>query len=223
MKDGIIIVDKPEGLSSHDVVMHIRKVLRIKKVGHSGTLDPLATGVLLILVGKATKFFRRFLSFDKEYIATLKLGLITDTGDILGKVIKEASIPILDKEVIQNAFKQFLGEIEQVPPMFSALKYKGKRLYQIARAGREVPRLSRKVFIKELKLIDFNGQEINFYVACSTGTYIRKLAVDIAERLNSGGCISQIRRVAVGPYKLEEAVSLDKINENSILPLKDFP
>jgi len=222
MKEGVIIVNKPRGFTSHQVVERIRKILGIKRVGHTGTLDPLATGVLLILVGRTTKFFRRFLSYDKEYIATITLGKLTDTGDIWGKVLKETSIPSLDKDIIENVFKEFVGEIEQIPPMFSALKYKGRRLYQLARLGIEVPRKLRKVFIKELRLLDFKDNQIKFYVCCSTGTYIRKLATDIAEKLNCVGCISEITRIGIGPYRIEEAVDISNIDENCILPFKEF-
>jgi tRNA pseudouridine55 synthase len=222
MKEGIIIVNKPKGLTSHQVVERIRKILGIKRIGHTGTLDPLANGVLLILVGRGTKFFRKFLSYDKEYIATLTLGKLTDTGDIWGKVLKETPVPSLTKDAIENVFREFRGEIEQVPPMFSALKYKGRRLYQLARLGIEVPRKIRKVFIGELKLLDFKDNQIKFYVRCSTGTYIRKLAVDIAEKLNSVGCISEITRIGIGPYRIEEAVDISEINENCILPFKEF-
>ena len=136
----------------------------------------------------------------------------------MGKVLKEVSLPPLDKNTIEEAFKSFIGDIEQIPPMFSALRYKGKRLYQFARLGIEVPRKPRRVFIHELKLIDFKDQKIKFYIRCSTGTYIRKLAMDIAEKLNCVGCISQITRLSVGPYKVQDAVDLDRIDENCILP-----
>lgn len=222
MRDGIIIVNKPKGMTSHDVVDYVRKVLKIKKIGHSGTLDPLATGVLVLLVGKVTKFFRRFLAYDKEYIATLSLGKVTNSGDALGTVIKETDVPQLNREKVEKVFKEFTGIIEQVPPMVSALKYKGKRLYQLARKGIEVKLQPRKVIIKELRLLELRPKEIKFYVRCSTGTYIRKLATDIAEKFNCGGYISEIERIGVGPYKIKDAIDLEKVNESHILPLKDF-
>jgi|YelNatPaOPRAMG01_1025707.scaffolds.fasta_scaffold03648_7 tRNA pseudouridine55 synthase len=222
MKDGIIVVNKPKGLTSHAVVERIRKILGIKRIGHAGTLDPLASGVLVILVGKSTKFFRKFLAYEKTYLATLTLGKSTDTGDILGRPIKEMPVPPIDKAMIENVFKEFTGYIEQVPPMFSALKYKGKRLYELARLGIEVPRQSRRVFIGKLQLIDFKDNNIKFYVSCSTGTYIRKLASDIAERLNCVGCISEITRLKVGPFTIEEAVELDKVDESCILSIQNF-
>ncbi|MCM8792075.1 MAG: tRNA pseudouridine(55) synthase TruB [Candidatus Omnitrophica bacterium] len=220
--EGLIVVNKPKGLTSHEVVQYVRKVLGIKRVGHSGTLDPLATGVLLIMIGRTTKFFKKFLSFDKEYIATLKLGKFTDTGDIFGKVLREVTPSHIERDKIEIIFKEFTGKIEQIPPMFSALKYKGRRLYELARMGKEVPRKARQIFIKELKLIDFKDQEIKFYVRCSSGTYIRKLAMDIAEKLGCVGCISEITRLSIGPYKIQEAIQLDQINESCILPSPEF-
>jgi tRNA pseudouridine55 synthase len=220
MKDGILIVNKPKGITSHDVVDHVRRVLRIRRVGHSGTLDPLASGVLVMLIGKGTKLFKEFLNFDKEYNATLTLGETTDTGDAYGKVLKVSSIPPIDERLIGQVFKEFLGEIQQIPPMVSAVRYKGKRLYQLARKGIEIPRRPRKVTIKELRLLKFNPPEIRFYVCCSSGTYIRQLASDLAQRFGCCGYISEIERQSVGPYNLKDAFNLDQINESHIRPWK---
>jgi tRNA pseudouridine55 synthase len=216
MNEGILIIDKPKGMTSHDVVDHVRKVLRLRRVGHSGTLDPMASGVLVILVGKATKLFKEFLDFEKGYTATLTLGKVTDTGDADGKVIQSLSCPQLTEETIREVFKEFMGEIQQIPPMVSAVRYKGKRLYQFARLGVEVPRKARRVTIKELKLIEFNTPEIKFYIRCSSGTYIRQLACDIAGKLGCGGYISQIERLNVGPYDLKNAIKLNQVNESHI-------
>jgi tRNA pseudouridine55 synthase len=216
MNEGILIIDKPKGMTSHDVVDHVRKVLRLRRVGHSGTLDPMASGVLVILVGKATKLFKEFLDFEKGYTATLTLGKVTDTGDADGKVIQSLSCPPLTEETIREVFKEFMGEIQQIPPMVSAVRYKGKRLYQFARLGVEVPRKARRVTIKELKLIEFNTPEIKFYIRCSSGTYIRQLACDIAGKLGCGGYISQIERLNVGPYDLKNAIKLNQVNESHI-------
>jgi len=216
MKDGILIINKPQGLTSHDVVVHIRKVLHIKQVGHAGTLDPLATGVLIIFVGKATKLFNRFLEFNKEYIATLTLGEVTDSGDSEGKVLSVLPVPAINEYLINLTFKEFVGEIEQVPPMVSALRYRGKRLYQLARRGIEVAREPRRITIEALELRKFNSPDIQFYVKCSKGTYIRQLANDIALRLGCGGHISQIERVSVGPFNIKDAISLDKVDESYI-------
>ncbi len=216
MRDGILIIDKPRGLTSHDVVDQVRKILKIRCVGHSGTLDPLASGVLVILIGRATKLFTRFLNFDKEYTATLTLGKITDTGDAYGRVLEEVSVPAINEEKIREVFKGFIGEIQQIPPMVSAIRYRGRRLYQFARKGIEIPRQPRKVAIRELKLLELSFLEIKFYIKCSTGTYIRQLGSDIARRLGSGGYISEIQRLSVGPYHIKNAINIDQINGSYI-------
>lgn len=216
MKDGILIVNKPLGLTSHDVVAHIRKVFHIKQVGHAGTLDPLATGVLIIFVGEATKLFNRFLEFNKEYIATLTLGEVTDSGDSQGKVLNVLPIPAISEDLINFTFKEFVGEIEQIPPMVSALRYQGRRLYQLARRGIQVRREPRRITIEALQLRKFNIPDIQFYVKCSKGTYIRQLACDIALRLGCGGHISQIERISVGPFNIKDTVTLDKVDESYI-------
>ena len=220
MREGILIINKPKGITSHDVVAQVRKVLKLRRVGHSGTLDPMACGVLVILVGRATKLFNKFLNFEKEYTATLTLGKITDTGDADGRVIQDVVCPVLSNEKILEVFKEFVGQIQQIPPMVSAIRYKGKRLYQFARLGLEVPRKPRTIFIKELKLIGFNPPLIKFYIRCSSGTYIRQLACDIASRLGCGGYISQIERLSVGPYHLDCAINLNQIDESHIRPWK---
>jgi len=218
MKEGILIVNKPKGITSHDVVDFVRKRLNIRCAGHSGTLDPIATGVLLILVGRATKLFNQLLKFDKEYEATLTLGSRTATGDITGKIIETKDFKGISEENAREIFVKFQGKSFQVPPMFSALKYKGKRLYYFAQRGIEVERPPRPIMVKELKLLDFNLPDIKFYLKCSKGTYVRKIAEDIAFGLGSLGCISQIERRAIGPFKIQDAISLDAINENHIQP-----
>ncbi len=214
--DGILVVDKPQGFTSHDCVKIIRKKFGIKKVGHAGTLDPLATGILILLLGKATRLFGDFSSFDKEYEATLTLGLTTDTGDIQGNFVRQFPFEHIKKEDVLQGFSKFRGIIEQIPPMVSALKYKGKKLYQLARRGITVPRSSRKICIHSLTLTRFAPPEIDFKVQCSKGTYVRKLGEDIGQMLGSGGCISSIRRTALGPFKINEAVKLAEINESHL-------
>lgn len=216
MKDGILIINKPQGLTSHDVVERVRKILGRKRVGHAGSLDPLATGVLIIFIGKATQLFNKFLEFNKEYIATLTLGRITDSGDSEGKILKIVPVPFIEEETIKMIFQEFVGEIEQVPPMVSALRYRGRRLYQFARLGLNIPRQPRKVIIEELRLLKFDCSDIHFYVRCSRGTYVRQLACDIALRLGSGGHISQIERLSVGPFNIKDAISIDKVDESHI-------
>ena len=214
MKEGILIIDKPEGLTSHDVVDFIRKKLSLRKVGHAGTLDPLATGLLVILIGKYTRKFREFMSFDKEYLATLTLGIRTDTGDAKGTIIGKLPYDDISEEKLRYVFKEFQGEIEQIPPMFSALKYKGKRLYQLARKGINVPRSARKIKIYNLELVSFNPPNVELRILCSKGTYIRSLAEDIGRRLGCGAFISRIKRIGLGPFKIKDAISLENIDES---------
>lgn len=214
--DGLLIMDKPEGITSHDVVDFVRKKFEIRKVGHSGTLDPLATGVLVILLGKYTKLFNKFSDFDKEYSATLTLGLATSTGDKHGKIIRELPYLHITKDDVLQAFKEFIGQKEQVPPMVSALRFKGRRLYQLARRGLDVPRKPRNIKIYKLELINFNPPDVEFYVKCSKGTYIRRLAEEVGERLKCGGCISQIRRISLGPFNIDEAATLNNLDKSYI-------
>lgn len=216
MMEGILIVDKPQDITSHDVVKHIRKLFFMKRVGHAGTLDPMATGILVILLGKATQLFSRFSNFDKEYVATLTLGLETETGDLRGKIKKEFAFEKIDENRIEEVLKQFIGEIEQIPPMFSALKFKGQKLYQLARKGIEVERKPRPIVIYSIKLLKFEPPNLDFCVRCSKGAYIRTLAEDIAKALGTRGCLSALRRTELGQFKIKEAVKLEEINESHI-------
>jgi len=214
--NGIIVVDKPSGITSFDVVRKIRSKLKIKKVGHSGTLDPLATGLLVILLGQDTKLFSKFSTFDKSYRATLELGITTSTGDCLGEVIEKHKIDNITTADIEKVFKDFTGDIIQIPPMFSALKYHGKKLYELARQGLEVPRKERTVRIYDLKICELRMPYVDFYVSCSKGTYIRTLAQDIGRRVGCGACIINIRRTSLGPFDISDAIKIDKINESHI-------
>ncbi len=214
--EGLILVNKPSGITSHDVVDFVRNRLGIKKVGHAGTLDPLAEGLLVILVGRYTKFFKRFVEFRKEYIGVLKLGETTTTGDSEGKILKETSYDNITEDNIYRVFKGFLGEIEQVPPMVSAKRIEGKRLYSLARKGITVERKPQKINIYKLKVLDISLPLVEFYVQCSKGTYIRKLAEDVGEKLGCGAHIIKIQRKAIGPFKLDDAVDLNKISIESL-------
>ena len=213
--DGILIVDKPRGFTSHDVVDFIRRKFRIKKAGHAGTLDPQATGVLVILLGRLTKKSGVFSADDKEYQATLELGVSTDTQDAQGRIIKQKQVGNFSSEQIEQVFKQFLGKIEQVPSMFSALKHKGQRLYSLARKGIEVQRPAREVFIHQLQINKVRLPHIYFSVKCSKGTYIRTLCADIAERLGCPGHMSELRRVSCGPFSIKQAIGLDRLKDYS--------
>lgn len=216
-KDGIIVVDKPEGLTSHDVVLQVRRRIGIKKVGHAGTLDPIASGVLIMLVGRATKMFNKFSDMDKAYSATLTFGKATDTGDIEGKVIKEMPFSHVDEAGVNAVFKQFIGEIDQVPPMMSALKHKGKRLYELARKGLTVPIPARKIRIYSIDLTKFSLPDVDFTLCCSKGTYVRKFAEDAAEKLGTCACISRIRRVSIGDFLIENAVQLEDVTSEKVI------
>ena len=216
MMQGIMVVNKPGGMTSHDVINHVRRKFKMRRVGHAGTLDPLATGVLIVLLGKSTRLFNQFVSFDKAYNATLMLGRTTTTADIQGQILQESAYDQVTLEQIDGVFKQFVGEIQQIPPMVSAIKVNGERLYKLARQGIEVERQPRNIRIDHLQLIQFSSPKVKFYLECSKGTYVRKLAEDIGQTLGCGACISQIERTKVGPFLLQDAVRLEDINEGHI-------
>lgn len=215
-KEGIILVNKPQGLTSHDVVDIVRKKLHQRRIGHAGTLDPLATGLLIILVGRYTKFFSRFVDFSKEYTGKLKLGEITDTGDSEGKIIKTSSLEGVDDDLIKKVFLSFQGEKEQIPPMVSALRLKGRRLYELARKGIVVERKPRKITIYSCKVLKIEKPFVEFYIHCSKGTYIRKIAEDIGNILGCGAHIVGINRLSIGPFNLKNAVNIDRISPDSV-------
>jgi len=222
MIDGILIVDKPEGLTSHDVVARLRRILKTKRIGHTGTLDPFATGVLVMLVGKATRL-AQFLDKDKkEYQATIRFGFETDTGDVSGssKRIQNSKFKIQNEE-IEEALKDFRGEIEQTPPMYSAKKVAGKKLYELARKGIEIERKPVKITIYEIEKME-NGKwkmengktfDVKIRVACSAGTYVRTLAEDIGKKLEVGAHLSALRRTCAGQFNLSKAVTIEELEE----------
>jgi len=214
---GIVLINKPEGITSHDVVSRVRRTFNMRRVGHAGTLDPMATGVLVILLGSSTKLFDKFVAFDKTYRATLRLGLKTTTADIMGQTLIERPYDGIDEEAVRKVFVQFTGEIEQKPPMVSAVKHKGERLYKIARQGGEVERTARRVRIDELRILQSRLPDIEFLMSCSKGTYVRQLAEDVGEVLGCGACISQIERTKVGPFDIKDAIMLENLNESHIL------
>ena len=213
---GIVLVNKPAGITSHDVVGFVRRTFKMRRVGHAGTLDPMATGVLVILLGSSTKLFDKFVAFDKTYRATLRLGLKTTTADIMGKTLLERPYDGIDEAAISKVFTQFTGDIEQKPPMVSAVKFQGERLYKIARQGIEVERTARKVRIDELRILQCRLPDVEFIMSCSKGTYVRQLAEDVGEVLGCGACISQIERTKVGPFEIKDATDLENLNEGHI-------
>ena len=216
MMEGIIVVNKPDGMTSHDVVAKIRRKFKMRRVGHAGTLDPLATGVLVVLLGKATKLFSHFVGFDKAYRATLILGTATTSADIQGKILQQLPYDHITCEQIEAVFTNFVGDIAQIPPMVSAVKVKGRKLYQLARKGIEVERQPRQIRIDCLRLERFDPPEVKFYLECSKGTYVRQLAEDVGKLLGCGACISQIQRTKVGTFHIEDAVNIEDLNESHI-------
>lgn len=209
---GVLIVDKEKNMTSHDVVDFVRKKFNIKKVGHAGTLDPNATGVLVLLLGKATKLSDKFLQEYKEYEAEMKLGEKTDTADCEGKVTSTREVTSTEKE-IKEAIAEFVGETEQVPPMVSAKKVKGKRLYKLARKGVEVERKPKKITIKTIEIIGIDSPYVRFKLICSKGTYVRQLAEDIGERLGCGAHLTQLRRLRSGSFSIDEAVPFSRLKQ----------
>lgn len=212
---GAINVLKPPGMTSHDVVNFLRRLLKIKKIGHSGTLDPVAAGVLPIFIGKATKAIEFFVDDDKEYIAEIRLGVTTDTGDFEGSITNICPQKV-DRLKFQEILKDFRGEVLQIPPMYSAVHYKGRKLYEYARQGIVVERKPRKVKIHSLDLLDYGEKAVIVRISCSKGTYIRTLCEDIGKKLGCGACLSCLVRVRSGPFLIDNSATLEEIQQNYI-------
>lgn len=216
--NGIILINKEKEYTSHDVVAIVKKITG-EKVGHTGTLDPNATGVLPLLVGKATLISKYLINHDKVYIATLKLGTKTDTADGEGKVLEEVDIKSLNisKEDIEKALKDIIGKQEQYPPMYSAIKVNGKKLYEYARKGQEVEIKPRTIEIYDCKFVDYNKQEaeIVFEISCSKGTYIRTVCENVSEKLNTIGYMKELKRIQVGEFSIKNSYMLNEIKENT--------
>lgn len=216
--NGIIVINKPKSYTSHDVVAKAKKILNIKKVGHTGTLDPNATGVLPLLLNSGTKLSKYLINHDKEYEVTLKLGIRTDTLDSEGKILEEIKV---DRAIFENTKKieetlnSFIGKQEQIPPMYSAIKVKGKKLYEYARKGEKVDIQARKIEIYKIELqeIDIKEKEIKFKVECSKGTYIRSLCEDISTRLGTIGYMKELNRTKVGSFNIADSITLNELEE----------
>lgn len=215
--NGIIIINKPQGYTSHDVVAKVKKILGVKKVGHTGTLDPNATGVLPLLLNDGTKLSKYLIEHDKEYDVTLKLGIKTDTADGEGNIIEKEEIQIekYTKENIVEVLKSFIGKSNQIPPMYSAIKVNGKKLYEYARSGQTVEIEPRQIEIYSIELLNINQKEneIKFKVECSKGTYIRSLCEDIAKKLNTIGYMKELNRTKVGRFKIENSITMDELEK----------
>ncbi len=211
MASGILVIDKPAGWTSMDVCAKLRGVFHERRVGHSGTLDPMATGVLPVFIGRATRAVEFAEKSDKEYIAGLKLGVVTNTQDTSGEVLEQRPVQVT-REQLEAVLAQFRGDIMQIPPMYSAIKINGKKLYELARKGREVERPARPVTIKALELMEQQGGDLyTIKVRCTKGTYIRTLCHDIGAALGCGGCMASLRRTMAAGFTLEDAVSLEQI------------
>lgn len=211
--NGIVIVDKPQGWTSQDVTARLRRVYATRRIGHGGTLDPMATGVLPVFVGRATRGVEFFEHAEKTYDTLLLLGRTTDTQDVTGATLAEKAVHLSPADM-ERVLPRFRGDILQVPPMYSALKVNGKKLYELARKGQEVERQPRPITVFELTNLGFDGTRLSLRVRCSKGTYIRTLCQDIGEALGCGGCMEALRRVRAGEYGIEDAVPLEQLLES---------
>ena len=210
---GVLLVDKDPGMTSHDVVAIARRSMGIKKIGHCGTLDPMATGLLMLVVGRATKIQDLLMSEDKQYVGTITLGTTTTTQDAEGDVVEEREVGVLGENVIRRAFEKYSGNFEQIPPMVSAIKKDGVPLYKLARKGKEVKRDPRPVYVTDYELRKISLPQIDFTVSCSKGFYVRSYAHDIGDTLGCGGHLSALRRTRSGEFTLERAVRVDMLKK----------
>lgn len=216
--NGIVLIDKPKDYTSHDVVAVVKRISK-QKVGHTGTLDPIATGVLPLLIGKATGISKYLINHDKTYIATLKLGIKTDTADSEGNVIEEKEVLEVSKKQVIKVLNSMLGKQTQVPPMYSAIKVNGKKLYEYAREGKSVEVKARNIEIYNMKLIELNAEEaeITFEVSCSKGTYIRTVCEDVAKKLNTVGYMKELRRIKVGEFEITDSIEIETLKKDERL------
>ena len=221
--DGIILIDKQKEYTSHDVVAIVKRLSKAK-VGHTGTLDPLATGVLPLLIGNATKISKYLINHDKTYIAELKLGIKTDTADSEGKIVEERKVPEFTEEQVKSVLNSIIGRQKQVPPMYSAIKVNGRKLYEYARKGQSVEIASRMIEIYNAKLIEFDKSNniVKFELKCSKGTYVRTVCENIAEKLKTVGFMLNLRRTNVGEFDIENAITIDKLRKNEELLFKNL-
>jgi tRNA pseudouridine55 synthase len=208
MRDGILLIDKPSGLTSHDVVNRARRATKIRQAGHAGTLDPMATGVLVVCLGQATRVSEYLLGHDKAYHATIRLGVETNTYDADGEVVATREVNA-DRAEVERALAHFVGEIQQVPPMYSAIKRDGQKLYELARQGIEIEREARSVIVHSIDLRDYHAPDATIDVRCAAGTYIRSIAHDLGAALGTGGHLIDLRRTAAGPFTIDQTIALD--------------
>lgn len=220
MESGVLVINKPSGITSHDVVAKVRRALQTKKVGHTGTLDPMATGVLVVCVGAATKLVQYLTCESKIYEVEMKLGVRTDTGDITGTVIEEAGFSIDGIDKINNVMSSFIGMQKQVPPMYSAIKIDGVKLYELARKGMEIEREARDIEIFSIDKVEYFHDVIKFRVYCSKGTYVRVLCEDIAKAIGTVGTMTGLNRVKTGDFGIDCAVDIEEISEDKIISIE---
>jgi tRNA pseudouridine55 synthase len=224
--DGVILIDKEEGRTSFDVVRQVRHFLRIKKVGHAGTLDPFATGLLIVMLGEGTKLSSYLTAGEKTYQASMRLGVETDTLDLTGEIVKRSDVPNLGLRLLRQAALEFVGEIEQVPPQFSAVNFNGRRAYFFAREGIRIDLKKRKVRIRSLEITSVNLPDVGISVACSSGTYIRSLAADLGRRLGPGAHLTSLRRLKSGTFDVRDALGvkkLESLSKDSVFQGKVIP
>ncbi len=214
--DGILLIDKPRDHTSHDVVARLRGILKMKRVGHAGTLDPMATGLLIILVGKATRVSQYLISLDKEYEGTVELGKVTDTQDADGQMMETRPVPPLTQAQVQTAINGFLGDQYQMPPMFSAIKIDGVPLYKSARKGEEVEREPRFIRVMSWEMTRFALPQFDFRLRCTKGTYVRTLAHDLGQKLGCGAHLAALRRTATDKFNVAQAITLDELQKLSL-------
>ena len=217
--EGVLIVDKPQGLTSHDVVYRLRRKLGMKKIGHAGTLDPMATGLLIMLIGKATRISQYLMSTDKVYEGEATLGVITDSQDAEGEMMETRPVPELSEAAVREVMKGFLGDQYQIPPMHSAIKIDGVKLYHLARKGEEVEREPRFIRVMSFELLSFALPKLTFRLHCTKGTYVRTIAHDLGQKLGCGAHLSALRRTASGKFDLNHGLTLDQIEA---LPLPEI-
>jgi tRNA pseudouridine55 synthase len=209
--EGVLLVDKPQGLTSHDVVYRLRRKLSMKKIGHAGTLDPMATGLLIMLIGKATRISQYLMSSDKVYEGEATLGVVTDSQDAEGEMMETRPVPELTEAAVREVMKGFLGDQYQIPPMHSAIKIDGVPLYKLARKGEEVEREPRFIRVMAFELLSFTSPKLTFRLHCTKGTYVRTIAHDLGQKLGCGAHLSALRRTMSGKFNLSEGLTLDQI------------
>ncbi len=215
--EGFLLIDKPAGITSHDVVNRVRRLFGLKRVGHGGTLDPLATGLLILMLGSYTRKADCFLGADKTYLATLSLGVTTDTEDAQGKILQIREVGPFPAGRIEQVCGRFVGDIEQRVPAYSAVRIGGRRSYELARSGKPIPPRSRQVSVRELKILAYRHPEVDLKISCSKGTYIRTLCADIGDKLGCGAHMKSLRRIRIGAVTIDRAVKLDEAGQKDIL------